>query len=92
MCVSLRGIRLAILDKRLSKGQEQICSLTKRHERHMFLDRKPMMKILQSAMGSLIVPRDQLMEDLQSPLLCSRATEGFRMETRKMVEDLLASA
>jgi hypothetical protein len=50
------------------------------------------MEILQGAIGSFIVLRDQLIEDLPSPLLCSRATRGFRWETHKMVEDLLASA
>jgi hypothetical protein len=87
MCVSR-----AILNKRLSTGQEQLCNLTKRFERHMFHDREPMMEILQGAIGSFIVLRDQLIEDLPSPLLCSRATRGFRWETHKMVEDLLASA
>jgi hypothetical protein len=58
----------------------------------MFLDRERMMEILQSAIGSFIVLRDQLIQDLLSPLLCSRAKRGFRRETHKMVEDLLASA
>lgn len=50
------------------------------------------MEILQSAIRSFIVLLDQQIQDLPSPLLCSRATRGFQRETHKMVEDLLASA